>query len=150
MGPVSSSVGVAVAVVLVILLSFLISLRLRRIRHAAGPRMMIDLSPSGVTGRRRRRGGLGAQRLGRTADTVPIDLQHAEMQQEVPQFSLNEPNMRGMTLPLYAQPLPPTYEEAVQGQQGECEDSNSSGQVSGQTANVAHPERALRRESLGL
>ncbi|KAK9362616.1 hypothetical protein V1504DRAFT_467230 [Lipomyces starkeyi] len=150
MEPVSRSVGVAVAVVLVILLAFLISLRLRRIRHGAGPPMMIDHSPSGVMGRRRRRDRLGTPRLGRTADTVAIDLQHPDMQQELPRLSLNEQNVRGMTLPLYEQPRPPTYEEAVQGQQGECEDSDSSGQVNGRTSNVAHPERALRRESLGL
>ncbi|KAK9373398.1 uncharacterized protein V1513DRAFT_426569 [Lipomyces chichibuensis] len=150
MEPVSRSVGVAIAVVLVILLSFLISLRLRRIRHGAGPPFMMDHSPSGVMERRRRRDGLGSQRLGRTADTVAIDLQHPDMQQEMPRLSLNEQNMREMTLPLYEQSCPPTYEEAVQRLQDECEDSDSGGQVNGHTANVEHPERALMRESLGL
>ncbi|KAJ8100692.1 hypothetical protein POJ06DRAFT_109887 [Lipomyces tetrasporus] len=154
MGTVARSVGVAVAVVLIIFLSFIISWRLRRVRHRTGP--PIILSASDVTRSRRRRDHLAPRRRG-TGDMVAIDLPPQHMQQELPQLNSNEQSLRGMTLPLYEQQMrnpvfPPPYEEAVQqGPKAICEGSGTSGQEDGQeiaggASDVAYPDRALHRD----
>ncbi|KAK9320362.1 hypothetical protein V1517DRAFT_340833 [Lipomyces orientalis] len=154
MGAVARSVGVAVAVVLIIFLSFIISLRLRRVRHRTRP--PIILSASDVTRSRRRRHHLAPQGHG-TGDMVTIDLPQQHMQQELPQLNSNEQSLTGMTLPLYEQQMrnpsfPPPYEEAVQqGPKVVCEGSGSGGQEDGQetargASNVAYPDRALHRD----
>ncbi|KAK9241467.1 hypothetical protein V1525DRAFT_384865 [Lipomyces kononenkoae] len=154
MEPVQRNVGVAAAVVLVLLLSILISLRLRRIRHGAGLPTVPNLQSNSGTERRMTRHHLGIDRRG-TDDVVAVDLQQPYMQQEMSQqFGFDEQSYRGMPLPRYEQHIrhaavPPTYEEAVQRQPDECENSGTNIQVNGpnrDSSNVARPERALSRE----